>query len=262
MRGRLFLILGLACVLAACSREGNAADAKPTESAYTYVGTVERGKAIKSDITGITYPYHVYLPAGYADSAKRYPVMYATDGQWSFPAFSRMLDQRRKPMILFSIEQGGPDRRAVDYTVKGEPAYARFLKEELAPLVERTYRTSGVRSYSGTSLGGLLGAAMLTHEDAARPFFSSYLLFDAAFWALTPQDIRAEEKRFAASARLPVKLILSGAELQGNLPAVQTYEARYRGRAYDGLVIHNKSFKVDHFNIGDPSFDWAIDLIE
>lgn len=260
MRRRLFMTL--ACLLAVIGRDGLAADAKPAEPAYTYAGTVERGKAIKSEVTGITYPYHVYLPAGYADSDKRYPVMYATDGQWSFPAFSRMLDQRRKPMILISIEQGGPDRRAVDYAVKGSAAYTRFLKEELAPLVERTYRTSGVRSYSGTSLGGLLGAAMLTHEDAARPFFSSYLLFDAAFWALTPQDIQDEEKRFAASPRLPVRLVLSGAEVQGNLRAVQAYEARYRGRAYQGLVVHNKSFNVDHFNVGDPSFDWAIDLID
>ncbi|RZJ11211.1 MAG: hypothetical protein EOP39_06850 [Rubrivivax sp.] len=262
MRGRLFLILSVACVLTACSRDSHAADDKPAEPAYTFAGTVERGKTIKSDITGIAYPYHVYLPAGYANSDKRYPVMYATDGQWSFPAFSRMLDQRRKPMILISIEQGGPDRRAVDYTVKGEPAYARFLKEELAPLVERTYRTSGVRSYSGTSLGGLLGAAMLAHENAAQPFYSSYLLFDAAFWALTPQDIKIEERRFADSPRLPVKLILSGAELRGNLSAVQAYEARYRSRAYEGLVIQSKSFKVDHFNVGDPSFDWAIDLID
>ena len=74
------------------------------------------GLTFTSKITGIEYPYHVYLPVGYAASTERYPLLVATDGQWSFPAFARMLDQRRKPMILVSIEQGPGDRRAIDYT--------------------------------------------------------------------------------------------------------------------------------------------------
>ncbi|MGM9484696.1 alpha/beta hydrolase [Roseateles sp. NT4] len=232
--------------------------------AYVYAGTVEADQRIASKITGITYPYHVYLPAGYASSGRRYPVMVATDGQWSFGSFSRMLDQHRKAMILVSVEQGGPepDRRAVDYTVEGAPAYARFLREELVPLVESSYRTTAARSFAGTSYGAVLGAVMLSTEDVARPFFSNYLLFDGSFWALKDKNIRDEDARFAASHRLRVHLILTSADAPGNVEDVTAYEARYKARAWVGLRIDRKDFNVAHDKVGKPSFDWAIDLID
>lgn len=256
------LILSLACLLAACRRAPVAAETGPAGPAHVYAGTVERGKAIASRITGITYPFHVYLPAGYANSGKRYPVLYATDAQWSFPAFSRMLDQRGKPMILVGIEQGGDDRRATDFKPDGAPAYVRFLKEELVPLIERSYRTTDVRSYTGTSLGGLLGALMLSTESAARPFFSNYLLFDGSFGLIGRGHIEAEEARLAASRELPLKLILTGATRRGNAGVTAQLAARYQGRPYRGLQVLRKDFDVDHYSVGDPSFDWAIDLVD
>jgi len=273
--GRLTLLLGLAGLAGACGAEGRAADAQvPVASApapasapaapYVYAGTVERGHAITSRSTGITYPYHVYLPVGYASSGRRYPVLYATDGQWNFAAFSRMLDQRRKPMILVHVEQGGPepDRRAIDYTADGAPAYSRFLKQELAPLIEASYRATAARGFVGTSYGGLLGAILLSQEDPAAPFFRNYLLFDGAFWALTARNLQDEEARFAASRRLPVHLVLSSASAPGNVDDVAAYEARYRSRAYEGLVINRRDFNVAHERVARPSFDWAIDQLD
>jgi predicted alpha/beta superfamily hydrolase len=264
---RLCLLLSLACLLPACGGGGSSetsappATTAPATPPHVYAGTVERDKSIASRFTGITYPYHVYLPEGYASSDKRYPVMYATDGQWSFPAFSQMLDKRRKQMIFVNIEQGPAGRRDIDYTVNGAPTYARFLKEELAPLIEATYRTTQVRSYTGTSYGGLLGALMLSTEDVATPFFRNYLLFDGSFWALTASNIQDEEARFAASRRLPVRLLLTTAT-PGNYRDVVAFEARYAGRGYAELQIQRKDFNVTHNDVGDPSFDWAIDLIE
>jgi predicted alpha/beta superfamily hydrolase len=260
----LFL-LSLASLLSAC-RMGGTVDATPAAAAsapaYAYAGTVERGKSITSKATGITYPYHVYLPEGYATSAKRYPVIYGTDAQWSFPPFSRMLDKKRKQMILVSIDQGGDDRRSTDYVPKGAPAYARFLKEELVPLIESSYRTTGVRSYTGTSLGGLLGALLLSTEDAKTPFFRNYLLFDGSYFMLGDRNVKDEEARLAASRELPVRLILTGATQRGNDEVTAALAARYQGRPYVGLQVHRKSFDLDHFHVGNPSFDWAIDLIE
>lgn len=268
MRGRVALPLSLACLVAACAGGDRASPAPipaaPAASAasHIYAGTVERNKSVASRITGVTYPYHVYLPEGYATSGRRYPVVYATDGQWSFGSFSRMLDKRRKAVILISIEQGGPDRRAVDYTVEGAPAYGRFLREELVPLVEANYRTTGPRTFAGTSYGGLLGAILLSHEDVGQPFFSNYLLFDGAFWALESTNVKDEELRFAASPRLPVKLFLTTANAPGNVNDVVAYEARYKSRAYVGLTIQRKDFNVAHNDVSRPSFEWAIDLID
>lgn len=249
-------------MLAACGRDRPAVASQPPEPSLPFAGTVERDKAITSRITGITYPYHVYLPPEYITSGRRYQVLYSTDAQWSFPAFSRMLDQRRKPVILIGIEQGGPDRRAIDFKPEGAPAYARFLREELVPLIERNYRATDVRSYTGTSLGGLLGALMLSTEAVGRPFFSNYLLFDGSFGVLTGRNIDDEEARFAASRHLPVRLILTGASIRGNARVVEALEARYRGRAYTGLQTYRRNFEVDHYGVGDPSFDWAVDLID
>lgn len=260
----------LGCLLIACAAVGDSATPAPLTpppppppaATYVYAGTVERNQLVASRITGISYPYHVYLPEGYASSGRRYPVIYATDGQWSFRSFSRMLDQRRKAAILISIEQGGPNRREVDYAPEGAPAYARFLREELAPQVEAHYRTTGPRTFVGTSYGALLGAVLLSHEDAHQPFFSNYLLFDGSFWALTDTNLHDEAVRFAANPRLPVKLILTTANAPGNADDVMAFEARYKSRAYDGLVIQRKDFNLAHNDVGRPSFEWAIDLID
>ncbi|TXI15319.1 MAG: alpha/beta hydrolase [Roseateles sp.] len=260
------LLLALAGLAVDGRADGEApgAPASAALAAYVYAGTVERGHTITSRSTGATYPYHVYLPVGYAGSGRRYPVLYATDGQWNFGSFSRLLDQRRKPLILVHVEQGGPepDRRAIDYTVGGAPAYGRFLKQELTPLIEASYRTTDERGFVGTSYGGLLGAVLLSQEDPVTPFFRHYLLFDGAFWGLSEQNLRDEAARFAASPRLPVQLILSSASAPGNVEDVNVLEARYRGRGWQGLVIRRRDFGVAHERVARSSFDWALGLLD
>jgi predicted alpha/beta superfamily hydrolase len=269
---RFALALCVAGTLASCGGGGSSSstvDVTPAPTTpttpvvtYTYAGSVERDQSITSKLTGITYPFHVYLPPGYAGADTRYPVLVATDGQWIFNSFSRMLDQRRKPMILVSIEQGPGDRRAIDYTLVGGPLYIRFLKEELMPMIEARYRSSGARSFVGTSYGGLLGAQLLAQEPVAAPYFKNYLLFDGAFWALTNASIAEEDARFAASKTLAVHLILTSANAPGNVFDVDRYEARYRARGYAGLMVHRHSFNIAHNDVADPSFDWAIDLVD
>lgn len=259
MRRRL-LPLSLACLL--CAGRLAAAAEPVAAQAPAYAGSVERGRTIASRHTGVSYPYHVYLPPGYATSGRRYPVMYATDGQWNFPGYADLLDRRRKPMILVGIEQGGDNRRETDFFPAGAPAYGRFLKEELAPQVEARYRTTGVRTYTGASLGGLLGALLLSTDDAAAPFFRNYLLFDGSYFLMDASHVRDEEARLAASRQLPVRLILTGATQQGNDRVTAELAARYEGRPYVGLQVHRKNFDVHHNHIATPSFDWAIDLID
>jgi predicted alpha/beta superfamily hydrolase len=271
------LLLSFASLLSACGGGGNATGISANGSepppvapapapaastpAYAYMGTVEH-KSITSTNTGITYPYHVYLPEGYATSGKSYPVIYAMDGQWTFPAFSQMLDKRRKPVILVNIEQGPARRRDIDYTVGGAPTYIRFLKQELAPLIESTYRTALPRTFSGTSYGALLGSLLLSNEDVPTPFFRNYFLFDGAFWALTAKNIQDETNRFAVTKSLPIKLFLTSANAPGFVRDVDAFESRHKGRGYTDLAIQRKDFNLAHDDVADPSFDWAIDLID
>ncbi len=268
MKAILVLSAALLLIASACGGSSSSntssvvAPAPPVAPDYVYAGTVRRDLSITSAGTGVTYPYHVYLPPDYESSGKTYPVVYGTDAQWIFPFFSRTIDARRKGVIFVGIEEGprGSDRRATDFQPAGATAYIGFLKTELIPLIERTYRASAERTYVGTSFGGLLGSVLLSKEQVGVPYFKNYLLFDGSFGRMLPSNIDDEVARFTASPSLPVTLVLTSAN-PGNFALVDAYQARYQGRGYTGLTIHRRSFNVPHNDVGDPSFSAAIDLI-
>jgi predicted alpha/beta superfamily hydrolase len=266
----IWLIVTSLLILSACGGSGSTSKVSTSSSlassssrpAHQYLGTIEATAAITSKITGITYPYHVYLPHKYAQSGEHYAIVYGTDGQWVFPYFSQVIDARNKPVIFVAIEEGpsGSDRRAIDYTPAGALIYSDFLKTEFIPMIESKYRANGERTYVGTSYGGLLGAILLSKEEVGVPYFKNYLLFDGAFWAYTANFIQDEEKRLAASKKLAINLVLTSAN-PGNYRDVNTYEKRYQDRQYEDINIYRKSFNVEHKDVGNPSFEYAIDLI-
>ena len=233
-----------------------------SSSSYQYLGTIQSGLSITSTTTGITYPYHVYLPHNYALSNKNYPIIYGTDAQWIFPYFSQVIDSKNKDVIFIGIEEGplNSDRRAIDFLPAGAPNYIHFLKSEFIPLIENNYRTNHERTYVGTSYGGLLGSILLTKEPIEVPYFKNYMLFDGSFRVLQAENIRDEESRFNASKKLNVTLILTSAN-PGNLNDVNTYQNRYESRPYEGLTIYRRYYQVPHMDVGNPSFNETIDLL-
>lgn len=138
----------------------------------------------------------VWLPPGYADDpARRYPVIYAHDGQNLFDAsqvvagadwdldgaMTGLIEQGRvRPAIIVGIANAGAARFAeympavvaaerVETGVEGYPslprqalqsdAYLRFLVEELKPFIDARYRTLRVpddTAIMGSSMGGLI----------------------------------------------------------------------------------------------------------
>ncbi|HEY6527224.1 MAG TPA: alpha/beta hydrolase-fold protein [Cellvibrionaceae bacterium] len=270
-----FVLLVIVCMstLQACGRQGGDYAKFATDNtivnhsdspvaAYPYVGSVQTNLSITSKITGITYPYHVYLPYNYSLSAKSYSVIYGTDAQWVFPHFSQRLDVRNKDVIFVGIEEGplNSNRRFDDFLGSGVSNYMSFFKTEFVPMIESTYRTNHERTYVGTSLGGLLGSSFLAKEPLGEPYFKNYLLFDGSFFALTEKDIQAEEERFNASKKLDVTLILTSAS-PGNVNDVTVYEQRYESRQYEDFTIHRLRYLVPHNDVANPSFDEAIEFI-
>lgn len=167
------------------------------------------------------------------------------------------------PLFFVGIEEGPlkSDRRAIDYTPIGASAYIEFLKTEFIPMIEAKYRTNGERTYVGTSYGGLLGAIILSKEGVGTPYFKNYLLFDGSFWNYPANFVQDEEKRFSADKKLPINLILTSANAPGNYASVDVFEQRYKDRQYEGISISRRSFNIAHNDVGNPSFDFAIDLI-
>ncbi len=253
------------CGSSSSTSKSDAANSSANSSArppHQYLGTIQSDLFITSAITGITYPYHVYLPHNYAISDKNYPVIYGTDAQWFFPYFSEVIDTKNKDVIFIGVEEGplNSNRRAIDFLPAGAPNYIKFLKNEFIPLIENKYRTNHERTYVGTSYGGLLGSILLTHEPIDIPYFKHYMLFDGSFWALQTANIRDEESRFAANKKLNITLILTSAN-PGNLADVNTYQNRYENRHYEALTIHRRYYQVPHNDVANPSFNETIDLL-
>jgi predicted alpha/beta superfamily hydrolase len=172
------------------------------------VGCIDRIDAMPSRFVGARQ-VQVWLPPGYAGSPdQRYPLLLLHDGQNVFDAAAAraewqvdetaqrlVLSGRIAPLIIVGVESG-PDR-IVDYTPTvgtlgaggqarriggGAAAYARYLIEELLPLIDSRYRTlddPAHRAVGGSSLGGLVSLWLLWHHPAV---FGSALVVSPSLW--------------------------------------------------------------------------------
>jgi len=145
----------------------------------------------------------IALPRSYAEGHRytRYPVLYLLDGQMFFEPVAgdvRYLSGDASPHIPEMIVVGIPSEHRVrdsspSHSLKGplgkdDPAFEvsggaepflRFLSDELAPYIDRTYSTSGYRVLAGYSFTGLaVMHAVLTQPQA----FHGYLAIDPSWW--------------------------------------------------------------------------------
>lgn len=224
---------------------------------------LELAESISSEITQIEYPVHVFLPSGYSESTRDYPVIYATDGQWISGGFSQAVDARQKDLILVTIEQGPGNRRATDFLLPGVHDYFRFLEEEFLPAVESIYRVdTSERTLCGTSYGGLLVGLVFILDDIEAPTFKNYLSFDASFWSNASAMYALESERYAANPVKNATLYLTSATgRQNNHHWVNVFQNRIESREYEGLRIIRKSYPVEHNDVAQPSFEEALDLL-
>jgi hypothetical protein len=139
-------------------------------------------RRVDSEIVGRPFHLHVQTPAGYADGAKRYPVVYVLDGGVLFPIFAPLqqlleIDELAESVILVGISYGSGrtedgNLRGTDFTAPsaeraewgGAATFMQVLKQEITPLIESAYRVDEAERYLyGQSLGGqfALYAAMV-----------------------------------------------------------------------------------------------------
>ena len=155
-------------------------------------GHVRIHKAFPSQRLDESRDIWIYLPPGYekAGNTERYPVLYIHDGNNLFDAETAFggnewqVDETAealitagelRPIIIVGVANT-PDRmdeytwvpgRAGDMYCGGAGAlYARFLTEELKPMIDREYRTLPEREHTGvagSSLGGLISLYIGMH---------------------------------------------------------------------------------------------------
>jgi predicted alpha/beta superfamily hydrolase len=153
---------------------------------------------ITSKALGEVRRINVYLPPGYADSARtRLPVLYMPDGGIAedFLHVAGLVEVSvgngtMRPFILVGIENTerrrdmtGPTTVAADRKIAprvgGSAAFRRFIRDELMPEVRARYRTTGETAIVGESLAGLFVVETYLVEPE---LFDTYIAFDPSLW--------------------------------------------------------------------------------
>lgn len=153
---------------------------------------------IDSKVLGEVRRINVYWPPSPADSAgSPRPVLYMPDGGMAedFLHVAGLLqvsvgNETMRPFLLVGIENTqrrrdltGPTHVAEDRKIAphvgGSPAFRRFLRTELMPLIRSRYRTTAETAVMGESLAGLFVVETLFEEP---DLFDTYVAFDPSLW--------------------------------------------------------------------------------
>ena len=136
----------------------------------------------------------LYLPSGYDQLEESFPVLYLLDGDAHFyhtTGIVQFLAQngRIPDMIIVAIQNTDRTRDLTpptqtdtegDYaTSGGADNFLVFLKDELIPHIDQTYRTRPYRLLVGHSFGGLFAIHALVKQPGV---FNSYLAISPSLW--------------------------------------------------------------------------------
>ncbi len=150
----------------------------PTATRAPLAGRVEQG-TYQSALTGRAERYRVYVPPGYDETDRRYPVLYLLHG-WPYDeshwdhlgvdeaADAGMVNGTLSPFIIILP---GADAGGLYVRTSGGPgSFEEQLVSELLPHVDATFRTlqtREARAIGGISRGGVWALEIaFTHPDA------------------------------------------------------------------------------------------------
>lgn len=165
---------------------------------------------------GKVRPLHIWLPEGYYDTDRRYPVMYFFDGHnlffnedatygksWGLKEF---MEQWGKEMIIVGIECGheGNERLSEYLPYPAKHFFAQFepwgektmdwIVYEIKPMIDREYRTVPFRectAIGGSSMGGIMSLYAVVHYN--RWFSKAACVSTAMGFCMEPlmEDLQA-----------------------------------------------------------------------
>ena len=133
-------------------------------------------RTLFSPALGRSMPYYIYLPPGYEESGKRYPVLYMLHGlgghreEWITYGFIGMIDQQIRfgnvaPFIVV-LPQG--DKGYWVDNANGGPRWGEYLVRDIVGNVDANYRT--LQSPASRGIGGLSAGGFAALSQAfTRP---------------------------------------------------------------------------------------------
>ena len=232
------------------------AAAQVSASGSFTIGTVD---SIYSTTLKEQRKYLVYTPPSYRDSTylpRAYPVLYLLDGEAHFHSVTGLLQilgsgvngtfvipemivvaipntDRTRDMTPTHVETGYDGKPSPFFkTSGGMTNFLQFLKGELLPKVDATYRTAPYRVFVGHSLGGITTIdALYTIPET----FNAYVAIDPSLWWDNTRLLR--EARSRVSSRSLAGRALYVAQANTINPADTTVNPHFNAIAqFDGVV--------------------------
>ncbi len=169
-------------------------------------GIVDCSQVIKSEILNRDMPYSVFLPQGYEESNRPYPVLYLLHGwggdhtNWVTKGevnriASSLITKGDVPDMIVIMPDGIVNSNYINYYDKSI-LWEDFFYEEFIPGVERKYRIMSNRRYraiAGLSMGG---NGALYHSIKHKDMFKTCYALSAAVRVIEPQERGKEQKAF------------------------------------------------------------------
>ena len=154
-------------------------------------GKILENLSMSSQIVAYDVNYCVYLPPGYDEATRLYPVVYLlhgySDKEWGWVQFGeiqqaadRAIADRSIPPMIIVMPDGKVTFYSNDY--KGEDRWEDMFIQEFIPYIEKSYRVrteKEFRGISGLSMGGF-GSLMfvMRYPD----MFAACAAFSSAAW--------------------------------------------------------------------------------
>ena len=208
----------------------------------------------------------IYLPPGYEQGKKRYPVMYMHDGQnlfddatsfvgeWGIDEHMNALAKSDDlELIVVGIDNGQGNRNTElspwENPNLGKPEgdmYAQFLVEVVKPYVDENYRTkpgSKNTAIMGSSLGGLISHYVIYKYPKV---FSKAGIFSPSYWVSDKVFSFTEENPLPKNARL--YLIVGKKEGPGMWENMEKMHAFIKAKGHPENNIYAETFPEAEHN--------------
>ena len=262
--------------------------ARATTPARPYELEGTEVQSISSKILHRDYELFVSLPASYATSQKRYPVLFITDANYGFPLVrsigNRLVVHGKKiqEFILVGLSYSKGDdpvsSRNRDYTPtdttsgKGKELsgqaeqYRQFIEREVFPFVAANYRADMSRKiYAGHSYGSLLGLHVLLTEPQ---MFDQYILGSPSLW-YDKKVMFSQERLYAAAHKdMPARVLMLIGSFETVKPGdhnprynkesdmvqdMKDFEKQLNSHRYPGLKVRSEVIQdEDHLTVFPP----------
>jgi predicted alpha/beta superfamily hydrolase len=245
-------------------------------------GRTVESSLTSSNVAGQSYRIFVRLPPSYDQApAQQFPVVYQLDANFlSFDEFgvtaglaSKLEATGQIPeVIVVGVGYDGPDQRFRDFvpelgvapsgvlpTSGGAFSFYRFVRDELQPSINKTYRidTASGATLMGHSLGGFFSLWSLFQQDSAPPVFSHFVAADPTSGYDRAVLLGYEARLATRTMSLPVSLLITYAGVGSfSQPIViDALAAQLAGHGYAGLRSSVEEISGDHGEVLSPSFE-------